>query len=214
MLETALTAFTTFFAVIGPIDTAVLLASLTPNMTRAERRAISLKAVLIATLIVLGFALFGEPVLNQLGVSLAALQTAGGIILLAIALDMTLAKRPGPAAALSSKESAEAETKAERHAEIAVFPLATPLLAGPGAMTSAIVLAAGTKGDFKLLAAVVAAILAVMLVTAVFLLLAQEIHQLIGLTARKVIVRVFGVLLAAIAMQSIFNGLSATHLFH
>jgi multiple antibiotic resistance protein len=127
---------------------------------------------------------------------------------------MTLAKRPGPAAALSSKESEEAETKADRHAEIAVFPLATPLLAGPGAMTSAIVLAAGTKGDFKLLAAVVAAILAVMLVTAVFLLLAQEIHQLIGLTARKVIVRVFGVLLAAIAMQSIFNGLSATHLFH
>jgi multiple antibiotic resistance protein len=214
MLETAFTAFTIFFAVIGPIDTAVLLASLTPNMTRAERRAISLKAVLIATLIVLGFALFGEPVLNQLGVSLAALQTAGGIILLAIALDMTLAKRPGPAAALSSKESEEAETKADRHAEIAVFPLATPLLAGPGAMTSAIVLAAGTKGDFKLLAAVVAAILAVMLVTAGFLLLAQEIHQLIGLTARKVIVRVFGVLLAAIAMQSIFNGLSATHLFH
>ena len=63
MLETALTAFTTFFAVIGPIDTAVLLASLTPNMTRAERRAISFKAVFIATLIVLAFALFGGPVL-------------------------------------------------------------------------------------------------------------------------------------------------------
>jgi multiple antibiotic resistance protein len=94
-----------------------------------------------------------------------------------------------------------------------VFPLATPLLAGPGAMTSAIVLAAGTRGDFKLLAAVVVAILAVMLVTLVFLLLAQEIHQLIGVTARKVIVRVFGVLLAAIAVQSIFNGIADTHIF-
>ena len=212
MLETALTAFTTFFAVIGPIDTAVLLASLTPNMTGAERRAISIKAVFIATLIVLAFALFGGPVLAQLGVSLAALETAGGIILFAIALEMTLAKRPGPAA-LSAKESEEAESKAEAHAEIAVFPLATPLLAGPGAMTSAIVLAAGTKGDLKLLGAVVVAILAVMGVTLMLLLVAQEIHQLIGVTARKVIVRVFGVLLAALAVQSIFNGLSQAHIF-
>jgi multiple antibiotic resistance protein len=213
MFETFLTAFTTFFAVIGPIDTAVLLASLTPNMTQAERRAISLKAVFIATSIILIFALFGQPILNQLGVSLAALQTAGGIILLTIALEMTLSRRPGPAATLTSKESEEAEVKAERHAEIAVFPLATPLLAGPGAMTSAIVLAAGTNGDWSLLLAVIAAIIAVMAVTAVFLLLAQEVHQLIGIRARKVIVRVFGVLLAAIAMQSIFNGLAATHLF-
>ena len=213
MLETVLTAFTTFFAVIGPIDTAVLLASLTPNMTGAERRAISVKAVFIATLIVLAFALFGGPVLAELGVSLAALQTAGGIILFAIALEMTLAKRPGPTT-LSAKESAEVENKAEAHAEIAVFPLATPLLAGPGAMTGAIVLAAGTKGDLKLLGAVVVAILAVMGVTLMLLLVAQEIHQLIGVTARKVIVRVFGVLLAALAVQSIFNGLAATHLFH
>jgi multiple antibiotic resistance protein len=213
MLETALTTFTTFFAVIGPIDTAVLLASLTPNMMGAERRAISIKAVFIATLIVLAFALFGGPVLAQLGVSLAALETAGGIILFAIALEMTLAKRPQPTT-LSAKESAEAENKAEAHAEIAVFPLATPLLAGPGAMTSAIVLAAGTRGDLKLLGAVVVAILAVMGVTLMLLLLAQEIHQLIGVTARKVIVRVSGVLLAALAVQSIFNGLAATHLFH
>ena len=212
MLETALTAFTTFFAVIGPIDTAVLLASLTPNMTSEERRAIAIKAVFIATVVILLFALFGGPVLKQLGVSLAALQTAGGIILFMIALEMTLSKRPAPVA-LTHKESEEAEDKAERHAEIAVFPLATPLLAGPGAMTSAIVLAAGTKGDLALLGAVVAAIIAVMAVTLVLLLTAQEIHHFIGVTARKVIVRVFGVLLAALAVQSIFNGLSQAHIF-
>jgi multiple antibiotic resistance protein len=103
---------------------------------------------LIATLIVLVFALFGQPILNQLGVSLPALQVAGGIILLMIALEMTLAKRPGTIK-LSAKESEEAESKAEAHAEITVFPLATPLLAGPGAMTSAIVLAAGTQGQFR-----------------------------------------------------------------
>ena len=121
MLETALTAFTTFFAVIGPIDSAVLAASLTPNATKSERRAISLKAVAIATLIVLAFALFGQPLLNQLGVSLPALQVAGGVILLIIALDMTLSKRPSPAR-LTPKESEEAESKAEAHAEITVFP--------------------------------------------------------------------------------------------
>ncbi|MGH6831681.1 MAG: MarC family protein [Methyloceanibacter sp.] len=212
MLETALTAFTTFFAVIGPIDTAVLLALLTPNITGAERRSIAVKAVFIATIIILLFALFGGPVLSQLGVSLAALQTAGGIILFMIALDMTLSRHPAPAT-LSHKESEEAENKAEQHAEIAVFPFATPLLAGPGAMTSAIVLAAATKGDFTLLGAVIAAILAVMAVTLILFLLAQEIQQLIGVTARKVIVRVFGVLLAALAVQSIFNGLAEAHIF-
>jgi multiple antibiotic resistance protein len=214
MLETVLTAFTTFFAVIGPIDTAVLLASLTPNLTRASRRSIAVKAVVIATIIILLFALVGQPVLSQLGVSLAALQTAGGIILFMIALEMTLARRPGPAAALSVKESMETEDKAEAHAEMAVFPFATPLIAGPGAMTSAIVLAAGTNGDLRLLGAVIIGILAVMAVTLMLLLVAQEVHQVIGVTARKVIVRVFGVLLAALAVQSIFNGLAATHLFH
>jgi multiple antibiotic resistance protein len=214
MLETVLTAFTTFFAVIGPIDTAVLLASLTPNLTRASRRSIAVKAVVIATIIILLFALVGQPVLSQLGVSLAALQTAGGIILFMIALEMTLARRPGPAAALSVKESMETEDKAEAHAEMAVFPFATPLIAGPGAMTSAIVLAAGTNGDLRLLGAVIIGILAVMAVTLMLLLVAQEVHQVIGVTARKVIVRVFGVLLAALAVQSIFNGLAATHLLH
>jgi multiple antibiotic resistance protein len=181
-------------------------------MAPAERRAIALKAVLIATLIVLGFAFFGGPVLNRLGVTLAALQAAGGIILLVIALDMTLSRRPSPIL-LTAKESEEAEDKAEQHAEIAVFPLATPLLAGPGAMTSAIVLAAGTKGEPTLFAAVIGAIIAVMLVTAAFLLVAQELSTWMGLTARKVIVRVFGLLLAAIAMQSVFNGLADAHLF-
>jgi len=212
MLETALTAFTTFFAVIGPIDTAVLVASLTPNMTRAERRSVSFKAVLIASSIILMFALVGEPVLRQLGVSLAALQTAGGIILFIIALNMTLARRPGPGT-LTTRESAEAENKTEAHAEIAVFPLATPLLAGPGAMTGAIVLAAGTKGDVLLLAAVIGAILAVMIITLALLLVAQEVHQLIGVTARKVVVRVFGVLLAALAVQMIFNGIAEARIF-
>ena len=212
MLEAALTAFTTFFAVIGPVDSAVLVASLTPNLTRAERRAVSVKAVFIATIIILVFALVGELVLRKLGVSLAALQTAGGIILFIIAIDMTLSRRPG-ATTLSPGENAEVENKAEANADIAVFPLATPLLAGPGAITGAIVLAASTNGDSALLAAVIAGIVAVMALTLALLLVAQEVHRMIGTTARKVIVRVFGVLLAALAVQLIFNGISAASLF-
>ncbi len=212
MLEAALTAFTTFFAVIGPVDSAVLVASLTPNLTRAERRAVSVKAVFIATIIILVFALVGEPVLRQLGVSIAALQTAGGIILFIIAIDMTLSRRPG-ATTLSPGENAEVENKAEANADIAVFPLATPLLAGPGAITGAIVLAASTNGGSALLAAVIAGIVAVMALTLALLLVAQEVHRMIGTTARKVIVRVFGVLLAALAVQLIFNGISAASLF-
>lgn len=212
MLEAALTAFTTFFAVIGPVDSAVLVASLTPNLTRAERRAVSVKAVFIATIIILVFALVGELVLRKLGVSLAALQTAGGIILFIMAIDMTLSRRRRPTT-LSPRENVEVEKKAETNAEIAVFPLATPLLAGPGAMTGAIVLAASTNGDSALLAAVIAGIVAVMALTLALLLVAQEVHRMIGITARKVIVRVFGVLLAALAVQLIFNGISAASLF-
>ncbi len=212
MLEAALTAFATFLAVIGPIDSAVLVASLTPNMSRAERRSVSIKAVLIATIIILLFALVGEPVLRLLGVSLAALQTAGSIILFMIALDMTLSKRASPSL-LTLSESAEAESKADTRAEITVFPLATPLLAGPGAMTGAIVLATNAKGDPALLAGVVSGILAVMMLTLALLLVAQEVHQVIGVTARKVIVRVFGVLLAALAVQMVFNGITDARLF-
>ena len=212
MLAAALTAFTTFFAVIGPVDSAVLVASLTPNLTRAERRALSVKAVLIATIIIFVFALIGEPVLRQLGVSIAALQTAGGIILFMIAIDMTLSRRTS-LTTLSPRENAEAEGKADAHAEIAVFPLATPLLAGPGAMTGAIVLAASTDGDPAQLAGVILGIFAVMALTLALLLVAQEVHQAIGVTARKVIVRVFGVVLAALAVQLIFDGISAAKLF-
>ncbi len=213
MIASFLTAFTTFFAVVAPIDTAVLLGSLTLNFTKSEQRVIAVKAVFIATLILLGFALFGRPVLTQMGVSLPALQTAGGIILLTIALEMTLSGRPSSTSTLTLKESEEAETKAERRDEIAVFPLATPLLAGPGAMTSAIVLTAGAHGDVGRVAAVIAALLAIMAVTLVLLLGAQEMQHLIGVTARKIVIRVFGVLLAALAMQSIFDGLAGAHLF-
>ena len=204
MLEIALKSFTTFFATIGPVEAAVLFATLTPKMARAERQSIALRATLIATAILGFFTLLGGPILSQLGVSIAALQTAGGIVLMLISLDMIFA-RPGGSIKLSPPEGEEAQTRED----VAVFPLATPLLAGPGAMSAGILLAANAHGEPLGLAVVVASLLAVMIVTLALLALAHELNRMLSLTAQRVLVRVFGILLAAIAVQGVFNGVRA-----
>ncbi len=207
MLETALKSFTTFFATIGPIEAAVLFATLTPKMPRAERRRIALRATVIATMILGFFTLLGGPILRQLGVSIAALQTAGGIVLLLIALDMIFA-RPGGSIKLTPLEGEEAQTRDD----VAVFPLATPLLAGPGAMSAGILLAANAHGEPLGLAVVAGALLAVMAITLALLALAHELNRMMSLTAQRVLIRVFGILLAAIAVQALFNGIGASGL--
>jgi multiple antibiotic resistance protein len=207
MIESALTSFATFFATIGPVETAVLFATLTPKMDRAERASIAFRATLIASLILLVFTLFGQPVLDQLGVTIPALQTAGGIILLIIAIDMIFA-RPTSAFKLSEPEDVEAHTKDD----IAVFPLATPLLAGPGAMSAGILLAANAGGKPLALAGTIFALGAVMAITLALLLISHELNKLIGITAQRVLMRVFGILLAGIAVQAAFNGIRSSGL--
>lgn len=207
MLENALTSFTTFFATVGPVEAAVLFATLTPKMTRGERAAIAMRATIIASLLLLVFTLLGQPLLDELGVSIAALQTAGGIVLLLIALDMIFAK-PTSAFKLTQPEDEEAQTKDD----IAVFPLATPLLAGPGAMSAGIVLAANAEGNALALGTTVAALAAVMAITFVLLLLSHQLNRMIGITAQRVLMRVFGILLSGIAVQAVFNGLGASGL--
>ncbi len=202
MLEIALTSFTTFFATIGPVEAAVLFATLTPKMEQSTRAAIAIRATAIAGVLLLVFTLLGQPLLDELGVSIAALQTAGGIILLLIALDMIFAK-PTSAFKLTPPEGEEAQTKDD----IAVFPLAMPLLAGPGAMSAGILLAANAEGNPLALATTVGALAAVMAVTLVLLLLSHQLNNMIGITAQRVLMRVFGILLAAIAVQAAFNGL-------
>jgi multiple antibiotic resistance protein len=207
MLETALKSFTTFFATIGPIEAAVLFATLTPKMARDERRRIALRATAIASIILTFFTVLGGPVLRELGVTLPALQTAGGIVLLLIALDMIFAS-PGGAFKLSPLEGEEAQARED----VAVFPLATPLLAGPGAMSAGILLAANAHAEPLGMAVVVAALAAVMLATLALLTLAHELNRMFSLTAQRVLVRVFGILLAAIAVQAIFNGIRGSGL--
>lgn len=207
MLEIALKSFTTFFATVGPIEAAVLFATLTPKMGYGDRQAIAVRATLIASIILAFFTLLGGPILNQLGVSLAALQAAGGIILLMIALDMIFA-RPGGSIKLTPSEGAEAQSRDD----VAVFPLATPLLAGPGAMSAGILLAANAHGEPLGLVVVAGSLAAVMGITLVLLLMANQLNHFLGVTAQRVLVRVFGILLAAIAVQALFNGILASGL--
>lgn len=207
MLEIVLKSFTTFFATIGPIEAAVLFTTLTPKMANAERQAIAVRATLIASGILAFFTLLGGPILNQLGVSIAALQTAGGVILLMIALDMIFA-RPGGSIKLTAPEGAEAHSRDD----VAVFPLATPLLAGPGAMSAGILLAANEQGQPLGLVLVMATLAVVMVLTLIFLITANQLNHFLGLTAQRVLMRVFGILLAAIAVQAVFNGITASGL--
>jgi multiple antibiotic resistance protein len=207
MLEIALVALTTFFATIGPVDVAAIFAGITHRNTPLERRRMAIRGWAIATGLMLVTAFFGEVVLRHMGITLAALRTAGGILLLLMAIDMVFARHSGGISA-TREETDEAATKAD----ISVFPLATPLLAGPGAMGAAILLMAESNGDTLLQAAVIGALLVIMLLSLALLLLAGQVSRLLGVTGLNVISRVVGVLLAALAVQFLFDGIAASGL--
>jgi multiple antibiotic resistance protein len=207
MLETASVAFATFFATIGPVDVAAMFAAMTAHAAPAARRAMAIRGTCIAGGVLALFALAGEALLSRLGISLAALRTAGGILLLLIAIDMVFARASG-GVGTTEDEAREAATKAD----ISVFPLATPLIAGPGSMGAAILLMANAGGDLRREAAVLLALLGVLLITAAALLGATRLQKYLGVTGMHVVNRVFGVLLAALAVQFMFDGIARSGL--
>ncbi|MBL6932452.1 MAG: MarC family protein [Rhodospirillales bacterium] len=206
-MEAALLAFTTLFATISPVDVAALFAALTPKASDGQRRIMALKGTLIAGGILFVFAIFGNTLLIRLGIGLPALRTAGGILLLLIAIDMVFARSSG-GSSTTDDETEEAGHKKD----ISVFPLATPLIAGPGTMGAVILLMAQANGDWKTEMSILAAILAVLLITLILLLMAGRIQKLLGVTGLNVITRVVGVLLAALAVQFIFDGIASSGL--
>jgi multiple antibiotic resistance protein len=206
--ESALVAFSTLLATIGPLETAVLFAALTPGVTRERRRQIAVKAILIATGILLFFTFLGGPIFRSLGVTLAALQAAGGVLLLLIALDMIFMPDTGMFT-LSKGETLEAERKDD----ISVVPLATPIIAGPGAMGGVVLIAAKNEGDPMGLAVIAGAILVTMAATLMLFFGAGQIRHYMSDTAINVITRVMGIILAALAMQYLFNGIAQSGLF-
>lgn len=209
MIETAILAAATFFATIGPLDVAAMFAAMTGKDEPKQRRRTAIRGTAIATVILLTFALLGERMLASLGISLPALRIAGGILLLLIGIEMVFAISSG-----GTSTTDEEEQEAATRQDIAVFPLATPLIAGPGAMGAAILLMSDASGSILLQAAVIASMLAILLLTLVGMLLATQIQRLLGVTGMHVITRIFGVLLSALAVQFILDGIAQSGLLH
>ncbi|MGR3781872.1 MAG: MarC family protein [Albimonas sp.] len=208
MHETLLVAFATMFATVGPLDVGVVFATLTAGQSARERLGTALRGLAIAALILMTFAIFGDAALDLFGISLPALRIAGGILLLLIAIDMVFA-RPSGATTTTEDEAREARSRPD----ISVFPLATPLLAGPGAMGAVVLLMADTDGDWEKGAGVVVAVFAVLGVAFAAMMLASQLQRLMGRTGVHVIARVFGVLLAGLAVQFMLDGLANSGLF-
>ena len=206
-LDSFLLALSTFFATIGPADLVLVFAALTERMTTGERRVMALRGALIATGILLFFAVFGEPLLRLFGITIPALRIAGGVLLLLISIDMVFARHSG-----GTGTTPEEENEAHHRSDISVFPLATPLLAGPGAISAVILLTTGTGGFNLAWFVVVLALLAILLLCYVVMLVAIPIQRLLGITGLAVVSRVVGVLLAALAVQFLLDGIKASGL--
>jgi multiple antibiotic resistance protein len=206
MLNTFLVALATFFATVGVADIAFIFAALTKDNTGNERFAIATRGVLIATAILLFFAVLGDGILNVFGITLPALRTAGGVLLLLIAIDMVFARHSG-----ATGTTTEEEMESRQRSDISVFPLAMPLLAGPGAISAAILLTTGAQSDLEFWI-VLAALILIMLAAWVTLLLAIPIQRLLGITGLAVVSRIAGILLAALAVQFLFDGIKQSGL--
>jgi multiple antibiotic resistance protein len=201
MIATLTAAFVTFFVVIDPVGLAPVFGSLTAGYPPARRRRTAAKSVLIAGGVLLAFALSGQWLLGHLGVGIPAFRIAGGILLLLLSIDMVMARSSG----LRTTTPPEDEEAGGR-ADVSVFPLAIPLLAGPGAMTSVVLLFGGASGDLGQQLAILAVLGAVLVTALAFFLVAGTMLRLLGVTGINVASRVMGVLLAALAVQFIVDG--------
>lgn len=203
MLEPFLNKFILLFVVIDPIGLVPIFAALTLGGADAYRRRMAIQGTALACAILVLFALGGSRLLSYLGVGVPAFGIAGGALLFLLAIDMVLARRTG----LRSTTPAE-QAEAEHRADISVFPLAVPLIAGPGAFTTLLLLA--EPGDALLdILGVLVTLLAVLLVTLLMLLATPQVMRLLGETGANVIGRVLGIVLAALAMQYILDGIRA-----
>lgn len=196
-------AFVTFLLVIDPPGCAPIFAGLTRGATGAHRRTMAIRAVLVASAILLFFALLGEDLLRALGISLSAFRIAGGIMLFLIAVDMVFEKRT------ERREHRAEEVRASEVEDISVFPMAIPMIAGPGSIASVMLLTARSEGLAETFV-VLAALAATMVLTLFALLAAAPLMKLLGRKTEAMITRVLGVLLAALAVQFVLDGLHRT----
>jgi len=201
MIELYISCLITFFVVIDPPGCAPIYAGLTTGATPPHRRAMAVRAVVVATLILLVFAAFGETLLSALGISLASFRIAGGIMLFLIALEMVFEKRTERREDRAAKVAATPEVE-----DVSIFPMAMPMIAGPGSIASVMLMMSRNHGAERV-AVVLAALLTILALTLVALIAAGPIMKVLGAKIEAVITRILGVLLAALAVQFVIDGL-------
>jgi multiple antibiotic resistance protein len=204
MLDLFLDAFIILFVVIDPVGIAPIFAALTHGESDAARRRMALRGVLLAAAVLVVFVLVGDELLGALGVGIPAFQIAGGVLLFLLAVDMVFA-RPSGVRAPTEREQKEAEHKKD----ISVFPLAIPLIAGPGALTTVLLMVSHYGSRPLVLGIVLAVVLLVLALTLFSLLLSGQIVRLLGQTGINVVGRLLGIVLAALAVQFVLDGLGA-----
>lgn len=199
-MDTALliSAFATLFVIVDPIGLTPMFVALTQGMTARERRAIAMRSCVISFAILLLFGWLGDAVLGFIGITMPAFRIAGGVLLFLTALDMLFERR-----------SKRREEQAEDRPDPSVFPLAVPLTAGPGSIATMILLTGQTEGDLTGTIGVYVVMAAVIGITFLLFLTAGQLERLMGKVGINVVTRLLGMLLAALSVQFILDGLSA-----
>lgn len=204
----AATAFATAFTIIDPVGMIPLVLAVTTTSSPRARAAIVDRAVVIAALIILFMGLVGRSLLDYLGITLPAFTIAGGVLLFLIAIDMLFARKTG------TKQTDEEQRDAAQIENPAVFPLAVPMIAGPGTIATVLLLVNLTHYDGARLAIVFVAFVAALAVTWLCMRSATLVLHVIGNTGVHVVTRLLGIILAALAVQFVLNGLTDSPLFH
>jgi multiple antibiotic resistance protein len=201
--EFVVSALVTLFVVVDPIGLVPTFLAITDGLPRSARRGVAWRASLIAACVLAGSALIGDWLLRTLSITLPAFRIAGGLLLFSIASEMVLGLR----VARQSQQASEALEERVRH--IAAFPLAVPLMAGPGAITACVLLAGRADGQVQRLAVLLGVIAVVLAICLAAFMAAAQIARLIGTTGNVVLSRLLGVLLAALAVQFVIDGVRA-----
>lgn len=199
-LDYLVSALVTLFVVVDPIGLAPTFVAITEGLPARSRRHVALRASIIAAIILSGAALIGSWLLGKLGIGLPAFRIAGGLLLFSIASEMVFGVR-------IERQSRQAEEAIEeRVRNIAAFPLAIPLMAGPGAITAALLLSGRADGDILRMSLLLAVVAAICVTCLLVFLFAIRIEKLLGITGNVVLSRLLGVLLAALAVQFVIDG--------
>lgn len=198
-----LASLATIVSVVDPVGIAPLFLALTPGILPGERTRVIRRAIIVATVVLLAFAAGGRTLLSSLGITVPAFSIAGGILLLLIAVDMLFARKS------RTRETPEEEAEALKSSDVSVFPLAIPILSGPGAIATVVLYMSQAGTDAWKILAVVAAILVSLIASYLSMRLSTLLLRVLGETGVHVIGRVMGILLAALAVQFVLNGVAS-----